>query len=300
VERVGVKLLVESPAKLNLIHAVGELRSDGFHEVSGIVQLIDLCDDVSVEVDSIEAESPSVEVFAPGVPGGDTLATKAAYLFARAYTREVHLLEEEPTTLSINIKIDKRIPIGAGLGGGSSNAATVLSSLERLTGEQLGWDRIVELAAEIGSDVPFFLSATGAAYISGRGENFKPIVPPPNRHWLIAWPGVDLPTASVYAKAVPSTRELPNQKTCEQAVRQGNFRNDLTGAAMLLCPEVGQLVDALEARGARPALVCGSGSAVAIPVDGEHGRAILEDPQVQALTRKGLCTIVEAWRPVGS
>jgi 4-diphosphocytidyl-2-C-methyl-D-erythritol kinase len=245
---------VRAPAKLNLIHRVGPLRDDGFHDVVGVVQLVDLFDWIDIAV--LPSESRVVRVDAPGVPGGDTLATRAANAF----------LDATGIVAAVDIRIDKQIPVGGGLGGGSSDAASVLSTLNELCATQVSGDHLRQLGAEIGSDVPIFLSGAATCTVSGRGE-FVDACDVPARQWNIVSPGFEVSTAEVYARA-RVTNSLPALSSVLRSARSGEFTNDLADAVIDVAPEVGQLIEELRASTGREPLVCGAGSCVAVEVEG--------------------------------
>ncbi|MCW2928324.1 MAG: ispE, partial [Thermoleophilia bacterium] len=156
-----LRATILAPAKVNLMLAVGERRPDGFHEVASIMQTLDLADRIDVDIDVWESDQLDVLVEAPGVPGGDTLVTRAVE----------QLLTRAGIGARVWITIEKEIPIGAGLGGGSSDAAAALLAVHQLLQLDVPVAELHEIAAGIGSDVPFFLlGGASAAFVTGRGE----------------------------------------------------------------------------------------------------------------------------------
>lgn len=157
---------ISSPAKINLHLAIGSKRSDGFHDLQSIFARISLADEITLKAE----ESDSLRISIHGIegccmPGSDTM-TKAATIWCK----KVGLL------LNIDISIDKRIPSEAGMGGGSSNGASVLLALQKMyPSYALEFGQLLELGCQIGSDVPFFLYECRFAYVSGRGEFVKPL-----------------------------------------------------------------------------------------------------------------------------
>jgi 4-diphosphocytidyl-2C-methyl-D-erythritol kinase len=283
VERT-LRATVLAPAKLNLMLAVGARRDDGFHEVASIMQTLDLADRIDVDVELWDSDEVDVLVEAPGVPGGDTLVTRAV--------RE--LLERADVGARVWITIEKEIPIGAGLGGGSSDAATALRAVWDLLGPALPEEVLFEIAAGIGSDVPFFLLGPGsAAFATGRGELLEPIEPSAPRAWLLAFPNVLQSTADVYALHDPALVE-PLPRTAQEArpmLREKSRRNDLAGPARTACPQLDRLCVALADAGGVP-LVCGSGATVAVQIRSREERRAYE-----AVARNAVpgCWLRVAW-----
>ncbi|GAI27125.1 unnamed protein product, partial [marine sediment metagenome] len=149
-----------APAKINLVLEVLGKRDDGYHEIRSLVQTISLYDVLSFEL----AEGISLDCTEPSLQSPDNLAIQAARLL-----REVSGSEK-----GVKIGLEKRIPWGAGLGGGSSDAAAVLLALNKLWGLDLTTSGLVGLGAKLGSDVPFFIYK-GTALVEGRGERVTPL-----------------------------------------------------------------------------------------------------------------------------
>ncbi|MCC7461819.1 MAG: 4-(cytidine 5'-diphospho)-2-C-methyl-D-erythritol kinase, partial [Gammaproteobacteria bacterium] len=183
-----------APAKLNLfLHVVGR-RVDGYHDLQTLFQLIDLCDAVGLAVRS-DGRIERTEGMAEVPPEAD-LAVRAARLLQQAVR----------CPLGADIAVRKRIPAGGGLGGGSSDAATVLLVLNRLWGLHLGVDELAALGLQLGSDVPVFLHGS-SAWAEGRGELLE-AVELPGRWYLILHPGVVVSTAAIF-QAPELTRNSP-------------------------------------------------------------------------------------------
>lgn len=253
-----VRTTVLAPAKLNLLLAVGARRADGFHELVTVMQTLDLADRVDVDVELWDSDVVDVLVEAPGVPGGDTLATRAV----------CELLARAGRGARVWITIDKEIPVGGGLGGGSSDAAAALRAVHELIDEPLEPRELQHIAAALGSDVPFFLLGPGAAAVArGRGELLEAVVPPAPAPWLLAFPRTHQSTAEVYARHDPrNVPPLPQTTADALALARGRpLRNDLTAPAREACPALDRLHAAIEDAGGSP-LVCGSGSTVATPL----------------------------------
>ncbi|MCI5052564.1 MAG: 4-(cytidine 5'-diphospho)-2-C-methyl-D-erythritol kinase [Simkaniaceae bacterium] len=245
------QLKSNSPAKVNLFFRVLNKRPDGFHEIASLFQTIDLCDHVSIAF----SDSDRLTCSHPDVPLDDNLALKAATLLRN------HLDAHEGVT----IHIDKRIPMQAGLGGGSSNAATVLWQLNTLYGAPLELHELAELGAELGSDVPFFFSS-GASYCTGRGEKLRDVTPF-SGEISIYLPKLSLCTAKVYGACQPVSDPDPLEM-----LKTFRFSNDLERAAFSIEPEMVNVKQMLEKEYAQ-VVMTGSGSAFVC-----HGQGSIAKP----------------------
>ncbi len=232
-----------APAKLNLFLHVTGRRADGYHDLQTVFQLIDLQDSIGITVREdgvIERTSGPQEV----APDADLTVRAARALQAATGTR-----------LGASLRIRKRIPMGGGLGGGSSDAATVLLALNRLWSGGLATDRLAELGLTLGSDVPVFVRGS-SAWAAGRGEQLTP-VELPERWYVIVHPGVHVPTAEIF-QAPELTRNTP--LITIRAFFESGGRNDCESVVRARYPEVGEALDWL-ARFA-PARLTGTGSCV--------------------------------------
>lgn len=222
-----------APAKINLALAVTGKRDDGYHDLRSVLATIDLADRVRV------APQRRLEVrIAPdvGAPRGEDLASRAVRAMATATGRE-------PTAF---VHIRKRVPVAAGLGGGSSDAGAVLRALATI------WRRedvdLVALAATVGSDVPFFASGARVAFVGGRGERVDPLPDPGVTHVVVVRSSARLATKDVFAElrsgdrgaaaAADVLREAFARGTVTPQLLRDNARNDLLGPAERLCPAV--------------------------------------------------------------
>ncbi|MEJ5186750.1 MAG: 4-(cytidine 5'-diphospho)-2-C-methyl-D-erythritol kinase [Candidatus Geothermincolales bacterium] len=248
------RIALEAPAKINIFLKVGERRPDGYHSILTLFQAVDLCDLVEVEL-----SSSGVEIVAEGhVPQGEeNLCVRAARAFERLYGGEV----------GARIRLHKRIPVGAGLGGGSSDAAAVLVGLNLLLGEPLNREDLERAAAEIGSDVPFFLSG-GTAEARGRGELLQRLPSARGLLTLLLNPGFSLSTAEVYRefdRLNPSPGPLGDipeglkrgLETGDAGLVGKHIRNDLVEAALELAPVLRPALERLGREG--PCGMSGSG-----------------------------------------
>ena len=245
------RLTRAAPAKINLGLQVTGRRPDGYHELVTVMQTLELADDVSVESAPTVSGRPSL----PGLAAKDDLALRAAHLLRRTLG----------ATSGACVSVEKRIPAAAGLGGGSSDAAAVLAALNRLWETDVDHARLLQIAAELGSDVPFLVRG-GTALATGRGEVLRRLPPAPTRHVVLVRPGAPLSTADVYAELRPSEwSDGSHTRALAEAIADGSFsaelmRNDLAAAAIRLAPVIRDILDELHAGGARPALMAGSGA----------------------------------------
>jgi len=248
-----------APAKLNLFLHVTGRRADGYHLLETVFQFIDLCDRITLrrlDDGRIEHGSPL-----PGVPPQTDLVIRAAQGLAQA----------SGTRFGVRIEVDKRIPMGGGLGGGSSDAATVLLGLNRLWG--LGWSaaRLAELGLALGADVPVFVRGDNA-YATGVGEELQPLALP-GRSFVVVAPDDAVPTASVFA-APELTRSTKPLTICGLSRERSDLpgRNDLQPVVLSRHPRVAAALQALRQAAdgvgldARNARMTGSGACLFLPV----------------------------------
>ena len=259
---------VEAPAKINIHLRVYGRRVDGYHGILSIFQAVSLSDLIVIrslkEPDLLEIEGEL------GCPA----ERSTVYRAARAYR------ELTGSRTGLAISVEKRIPIGAGLGGGSSDAAATLAGLERLLARGLGRGELSRAAAGIGSDVPFFLEG-GAAIVSGRGEEISPIPARTDYRLVIVYPGVSVSTAEAYGildRERPDDSAEPDPSPGELAERyrgslEGwDFANSFEPVISSAHREIAAARDELMDLGASFAAMSGSGSAV-YGVFGDEERA---------------------------
>jgi 4-diphosphocytidyl-2-C-methyl-D-erythritol kinase len=250
------RLVFRASAKVNLTLEVLAKRPDGYHEVATILQAVDLFDRVVME----EAPALEVETDDPALPTDErNLVTRAACL----------LREAAGVAHGARIRVHKRIPVGAGLGGGSSNAAATLIGLNRLW--RLGWPatRLAELGMRLGMDVPFFLGRSPALG-TGRGERLLPIRVGGGYALVLVNPRLPLSTRTVYeaveagwhAEPVGTRRMMEALRRRSAALVAEALTNHLEGPAQGLLPVIGRIKAALLAAGALGASMSGSGPTV--------------------------------------
>lgn len=245
-------LRIEAPAKLNRFLAVLGRRADGYHDLELVTTVLEGVPSLTDALEGETADTFSLTLVGPAAEGLDAgpsnLVVRAWRLLEEAAGREL------PTRLVLQ----KRIPHGGGLGGGSSDAAAALRLGDRLFGLGLGTEGLLPLGARLGSDVPLFLLG-GTVLGLGRGERVFPLRPVPLGPLVLVHPGLHVSTPAVYRAlgevGYPFPQELPG-------LAEGSappWRNDLTGAALWVCPPLAQVRDALAGSGGEP-LLCGSGS----------------------------------------
>lgn len=243
-----------APAKINLTLDVLGLRADGFHDIESVMLQIDLCD--IVRVTRSEA-GILVNTNHPGLPGGpDNLAWRAAALVCSKYG----------ISSGVVIDIDKRIPLAAGLAGGSTDAAAVLHCMNRLFKLRLDERELHRMALELGSDVPFCLDGP-AAIATGRGEILEPVRPGAQLPLLLVNPGFPVSTGQVYRlldenppQAHPDTRAVAAALAAGEvhgiASQLGNVMEPVT---MGMHPALSRIKARLQSLGALGVLMSGSG-----------------------------------------
>lgn len=241
-----------APAKVNLcLHVIGK-RADGYHELRMIMQKISLCDELEITVSS----EPGVRFHCDAMalePEDENLVVRAAKVML-AYDQQCR---------GVDIVLTKNIPVAAGLGGGSSDAATTLLALNQLLALDLD-DTVLHTAAlSLGADVPFFLHEP-VAWACGIGDQLHPIKIQPKFWLLLVNPGVGVSTAQVY-NAIDSdgysSCSMPDVITAQDEIIS-LLHNDLEGAAIGLCQEIQVLKDVLDLLGADGTLMSGSGATV--------------------------------------
>ena len=265
-----------APAKLNLfLHVVGR-RADGYHLLQSVFTLIDRCDVIRLRVrgDGVIARVNEVA----GVPPEQDLAVRAAR----------SLKELTGTTLGADIEVDKRIPMGGGLGGGSSDAATVLMALDRLWATRLGEEALRGLGATLGADVPFFIFGR-TAWVEGIGERLAPMEVPV-RWYVVLVPPVTVATPSVFASPELTRNTEPLKMEDFSAQPEGGvFHNDLESVVTARYPEVRRHLEWLRARAT--ARMTGSGGCVfAAFASREAAQRVLDElpASMQGFVARGL------------
>lgn len=267
--RGRVELRVRAPAKVNLYLEVKGGRPDGYHEISSVMQAVSLFDEMTLAL--ADAGGIALSCSHPALPTDErNLVTRAALLLRRRYG----------VTQGASISLLKRVPLGGGLGGGSSDAAIALLALSQLWGLNARLRELAELAAELGSDVPYFLWG-GTALCEGRGERVSPLPSQP-MDYVLVMPPWSVSTPEVYA-ALPTglTERAMGSKNVMRALAGGDvdllgtsLRNDLQESALSLHEGLREvwsvLKESREVCHARGLLLSGSGSSFLVLVRGRR------------------------------
>lgn len=240
---------LESPAKINLFLRILRRRPDGYHELASLFQAIDLCDTLHYSF-SDEDQLTCTDASIP--TDNSNLVLKAVNLFRR----KTHL------DFGVTIYLEKRIPVQAGLGGGSSNAATTLWALNELCARPATIEQLMQWSGEIGSDIAFFLSQ-GTAYCTGRGEILRFLPALQKKSVSIFKPKQGLSTPEVYRKldVISLLQRNPEAILADFLAGHFNCFNDLEVPAFSIMPELAKLQLSLKTAGFSEVLMSGSGSA---------------------------------------
>ena len=252
------KLQFKTPAKINLGLHIHKKREDGFHELETLFQMVAWFDEFE-----LERTAEKVELFcdSPEIPNDETnLVVKAARLLQKHFPGRC---------AGVNITLKKSIPSGAGLGGGSGNAAGVLLALNHLWDLKISRENLIALSGELGSDVPFFLISP-CAIGTGKGEILEPIKNPINLYVLMIYPNLPLSTPWVYGNLkLKLTKHKNNISILTNFLMRSDFAqlgaglyNDLEPIVFKRYPEILEIKNELLRSGAGGALLSGSGSTV--------------------------------------
>jgi len=265
-----MRLSLQAPAKINLGLRIKGRRPDGYHLLDTLMQKVSLCDEVEL---SLCSEGVGLECSGELVPvNKENLVARAAELFLLTTKGRRHKGEA-----GVHIKLEKRIPVAAGLGGGSSDAAATLRGLNELYGFPCSADELAVLGLQLGADVPFFLIAAGAARATGIGEILNPVASLGHLSILLVNPGFSVSTRWVYqtfalTKGAELSNLIPSQKDAAGVMPLSGpsgtmsmlptMENDLEAVTIAKFPEVGAIKDILLQNGAARALMSGSGPTV--------------------------------------
>jgi len=273
ITRTGAKLVVKAPAKLNLFLEVLGRRDDGYHDIESVFQTVSLFDEITLEPADAEIRFSTDSDDVPC--DGTNLVVQTAELLRKHAGRQ----------LGAVIELTKNIPVGAGMGGGSSDAAAALVALNQLWKLDLPREELHKIAEQIGSDVPFFLYG-GTAVCRGRGERVEPIANVRALNTLVVYPGIEVSTRRVYENLpVTLTRDvcdirlfltkLIKQQGCQDPPQ---FFNRLEAVTVGLYESLNLLRRKMKESGLRNVIMTGSGSAFfGIIPDEKEVRRIAEE-----------------------
>jgi len=273
---------VKAPAKINLFLRVLRRRSDGYHDIETIFQALTLHDELV-----LRAASGKSSLAVPGHPElehEDNLVLKAVSLLER----------ETGHKLSVEIRLKKNIPIGGGLGGGSSDCAATMLALRKLFNLDLSDDALAKLGRSLGADVPFFLIG-GTAVAEGIGELLTPVDLVFDHQVLLVNPGFPVSTARVYAEFSRTLTGKNSESTVWDVLKgrsgfEDLLENDLQRVAEGLYPVIGEIASVLRMHGLKRSLMSGSGPTVFALAE----PALLE-PVRNGPAARWNCMVTEPW-----
>ena len=253
VDRISCKAY----AKINLCLRVLGKRPDGYHDIFSLMQAIDLCDDISFK--RIDEEAIKIKCNDPDVPtGDDNLIARAFLAMKRKYS----------LSGGLDVRLHKRIPAGAGLGGGSSDCAAAIRAVDEIFQLSLTSSEMVQIGASLGSDVPFFFSS-GSAVVTGRGDIVRNIKLPLSYFILLVVPKIHISTKAIYSKLKMNLTKKSSanrlklyQDKIDMAKMKGLAGNDFQDIVFHGYPEVRKVKDSLSGWGLTNISISGTGSAV--------------------------------------
>lgn len=279
-----------SPAKINLHLSVFEKQTDGYHRVETSMLKISLCDQIHMQVE--DGEGIAVEVQQPfeAISGPSNLAYRAAVLF----------LESTKLQKKISIQIEKKVPMGGGLGGGSANAGTVLLALNKSFGEPLSRQQLMDLGKKLGADVAFFAQEHDFGFLKGRGDELVESFEFPKLPIVIVFPNIHASTPEVYKRLGRSltwdksggieaacNRKITGWKDVDFLLQKGN---DLQSVTEAMHPEIGRIRNLLKEKGAYFSQMSGSGASIFGLFDSE----VEAKYATSSLEKNGQCFLVHS------
>ena len=246
-------LTLQAPAKVNLRLDVLRKRSDGFHDLRNLMERVSIHDEVEIR---IVEKGILVQCDHEEVPNDEeNIAFKALK----------EILAYSSRNVGVEVSIKKNIPVASGMGGGSSNAATVIKGINQLLKLKLSREKLIKIGTKVGADVPFFLFE-GPAMAEGIGEQLKRIKSMPKLLFLIVNPGIRVSTQAVYNKLIlngnhAGEEEIPNSYRTKRDVAK-ILSNDLEKVTIKEFPLIGEIKDDMVRQGAIASLMTGSGPTV--------------------------------------
>ena len=264
--RILAPVTLKAPAKINLYLAITGKRADGYHNIESLMQKVDLADQIQLSIGSngIRLTCPGTDL--PTDEGN--LAFRAAASFLEATGSSARSV----AIYGVDIVLEKKIPVAAGLGGGSSDAAAVLRGMNILFGAELSDDELLTLAKPLGADVPFFIHDWPAAWATGIGEELSRTTPITNYYVVLVNPGIPVSTGWVYQNFALTSTNNPFILARGRASADGrlpwrpsipeDLYNDLETVTIPRFPEIGVIKNELRQDGADGVLMSGSGPTV--------------------------------------
>ena len=267
-------MIFRAPAKVNLYLEVIRRREDGYHDIETVFERVSIFDEISIEpasgVTTIKCDDPSIPTDEKSLMAGAVSAFKA----------------KSGVEGYFDIEVKKKIPVAAGMGGGSSDTATILIGLNHITGSPLSPDALAAIGGSLGADIPFFLSGSSFAYGTGRGDIIYPLSGRTEIWHVIVNPPFGVPTKGVYGKlsAFSLTKKRSVDKIFSAFLGKndiegiaGNLRNDLQTIVLQEFPVLKQVLSALTETGAKGVLLSGSGPTVYGIFDRETAEKAADD-----------------------
>lgn len=253
-----MKLVKNAYAKINLGLDVIRRREDGYHEVKMVMQTVDLCDTLTFE----RREDEELHIYTDN----KKLPCDSHNLI---YKGAMVLFEEAGSRMGADIILTKRIPIAAGMAGGSTDAAAAMLALNEMMGQPLTKEKLMKIAVKAGADVPYCIMG-GTALSEGIGEILTPLTSPPKAHLLVAKPDIDVSTAFVYQNLrLQDLKKHPDIDGMVEALKRGDLKgitdrmeNVLETVTIPAHPVIGEIKEICRAKGAMNALMSGSGPTV--------------------------------------
>jgi 4-diphosphocytidyl-2-C-methyl-D-erythritol kinase len=281
------EIVVRAPAKLNLALSVGPPGADRMHPIASWMVTLDFGDDLHLRMLEPGRDSLYAVVWAKDAPR----ATTVDWPIQKDLAVRAHLALQQHVgrPLPVRMKLEKRVPVGGGLGGGSSNAAAMLRGLRELFGLPVGDDELCEIARGLGSDVPFLVRG-GSAVVEGLGERIERLGGVPDVHAVLAFPAASCPTGPVYGKFDLMRPDASLQPARVRSMASGAAVahdapfNDLAEPAIAVAPVLADELAQLRAITGRPAHVSGSGSTIFALCDGRLEADLLAE-QVRTRAR---------------
>lgn len=257
-DQVGTCLHILAPAKVNLcLHVLGR-RADGYHDLATHMQKVSLYDKLELCL----TEQPGLTL----VCSDETIPSDEKNLAVRA-ALAYFIKSRRAGQQGLHIVLEKNIPVGAGLGGGSSDAGAVLRGLNQLFGNEFSEEELIEMARPLGADVPFFASEMSAAFATGIGDVLQPIESAKEFEFVLVNPGIFISTKEIFERFSLTLDSKSNifarpLREHEQASLLECMHNDLEEIVGALCSEIGEMKGLLEMNGALATMMSGSGSTV--------------------------------------